>query len=68
MIFCYDWGSSHSVGYVDELAIKTGNSDLKKVFDKAKDGAKGFELMNLKKIENFNKLRTSSFFYKRYLA
>ena len=52
---CYDWGSSHSVGYVDELAIKTGNSDLKKVFDKAKDGAKGSELMNLEKIENFNK-------------
>ena len=52
---CYDWGSSHSVGYVDELAINTGNSDLKKVFDKAKAGAKGFELMNLKKVENFNK-------------
>ena len=52
---CYDWGSSHSVGYVDELAIKTGSNDLKKIFDKAKDGAKGFELMNLEKIENFNK-------------
>lgn len=52
---CYDWGSSHSVGYVDELAIKTGSSDLKKIFDKAKGGAKGFELMNLEKIENFNK-------------
>ena len=52
---CYDWGSSHSVGYVDELAIKTGSNDLKKIFDKAKDGAKGSELMNLEKIENFNK-------------
>lgn len=52
---CYDWGSSHLIGYVDKLAIKTGSSDLKKVFEKAKDRAKGFELMNLEKIENFNK-------------
>ena len=52
---CYDWGSSHSVGYVDELAIKTGSSEQKKIFDKAKAGAKGFELMNLGEIENFNK-------------
>ena len=33
---CYDWGSSHSVGYVDELAIKTGSSDKKKFLIKQK--------------------------------
>ena len=51
---CYDWSSSHAVGYVDDLAIKTGNNDLKQVLKKAKEKSKGFELMNLKEIENFN--------------
>ena len=28
---CYDWGSMHPVGYVDELAIETGEKEYDKV-------------------------------------
>lgn len=52
---CYDWGSNHVVGYVDQQAIKTGNSEAEKVYLKAKKKKKGFELMKLKKINKFNK-------------
>ena len=28
---CYDWGSMHPVGYVDDLAIKLGDKDYEKI-------------------------------------
>jgi len=52
---CYDWGSMHPVGYVDELAFKTGKKDYEKVKKKADLNKKGFELMNLELPKIFNK-------------
>jgi len=51
---CYDWGSMHPVGYVDNLAIATGDKEFEKVKKDADQNKKGFELMNLKIPEKFN--------------
>ncbi len=51
---CYDWGSMHPVGYVDELAIETGNKEYKKIKKKADEKAKGFDLMKLELPKIFN--------------
>ena len=51
---CYDWGSMHPVGYVDNLAIATGDKEFEKVKKDADQNKKGFELMNLKFPEKFN--------------
>lgn len=42
---CYDWGSQYPIGYVSEAALANGEREARKVHDKAKAGAKGFELM-----------------------
>ena len=54
---CYDWGSSHSVGYVDELAIKTGSNDLKKFLIKQKMGLRirTYEFRKIEILINLNK-------------
>lgn len=51
---CYDWGSMHTIGYVDELAIKLGDKDYNDVKNKAENKTKGFEMMNLKMPFKFN--------------
>ncbi len=51
---CYDWGSMHPVGYVDQLAIDIGEKEYEKVKKKADLKEQGFELMNLKMPEIFN--------------
>ena len=51
---CYDWGSMHPIGYIDELAITTGDKEYKKVKSKAELNKKGFELMNLKMPKVYN--------------
>ncbi len=51
---CYDWGSMHPVGYVDKLAIETGEKEYEKVKKKADLKDKGFDLMNLKMPKIFN--------------
>tara|TARA_B100000795_G_scaffold266646_1_gene250149 strand:- start:668 stop:2029 length:1362 start_codon:yes stop_codon:yes gene_type:complete len=51
---CYDWGSMHPVGYVDELAIKMGEQSYEEVKKKADLKIKGFELMNLELPKIFN--------------
>lgn len=51
---CYDWGSMHPVGYVDKLAIETGEKEYKKIKKKADLKAKGFDLMNLEMPKIFN--------------
>ena len=51
---CYDWGSMHPVGYVDQLAIDIGEKEYEKVKKKADSKEKGFNLMNLKMPEIFN--------------
>jgi len=51
---CYDWGSMHPVGYVDNLAIKTGDKEFKKIKEQADNKKKGFEYMKLKLPEKFN--------------
>tara|TARA_B110000037_G_scaffold210026_1_gene259830 strand:+ start:7424 stop:8785 length:1362 start_codon:yes stop_codon:yes gene_type:complete len=51
---CYDWGSMHPVGYVDQLAIENGEKEHKKIKKKADKKAKGFDLMKLELPKIFN--------------
>ena len=44
---CYDWGATHTVGYVDSLAYKGGKKEYANVKKKADNKKKGFEMMNL---------------------
>lgn len=39
---CYDWGSEHPVGYVDEAAFARGDSDFEAVQKSIKEGKRGF--------------------------
>ena len=43
---CYDWGNEHPIGYLDERAIKEGDTEFEDVMERAKEGAKGFELLH----------------------
>ncbi len=52
---CYDWGSMHPVGYVDNLAIKTGDKEFEKIKKQADSKKRGFEYMNLKLPKKYNK-------------
>ena len=51
---CYDWGSMHPIGYVDQLAIDIGDKDYKKIKDQIAIKKKGFELMKPVMPKNFN--------------
>jgi MoaA/NifB/PqqE/SkfB family radical SAM enzyme len=51
---CYDWGSMHPVGYVDQLAIETGEKEYIKIKKKADEKEKGFNLMKLELPKIFN--------------
>jgi len=51
---CYDWGSMHPVGYVDELALKVGEKEYEKVKKRADKKEKGFDLMELEIPKIFN--------------
>jgi MoaA/NifB/PqqE/SkfB family radical SAM enzyme len=42
---CYDWGNEHPIGYVDARAWTEAPADYAGVMDKARSGAKGFELL-----------------------
>ncbi len=44
---CYDWGATHTVGYLDKSGFSNGEKEYKKVKDKADNKSKGFEMMNL---------------------
>ena len=44
---CYDWGATHTVGYLDELGFKNSEKEYLKVKNKADKKVKGFEMMNL---------------------
>jgi MoaA/NifB/PqqE/SkfB family radical SAM enzyme len=48
---CYDWGATHPVGYVNELAFNNKNS-YDDVMKKVKDRKKGFELLENIKMPN----------------
>lgn len=52
---CYDWGVEHSVGFVDDLAINNGTIEYDKILEKSQKKVKSFELMNLRKINNYSK-------------
>lgn len=52
---CYDWGSMHTLGYVDNLAFKIKNKHYQEVMDSSKQKKIGFDLMNLKMPECYNK-------------
>ena len=45
---CYDWGATHTIGYVDSLAYKGGEKEYTDVKKKADSKKKGFEMMSLK--------------------
>ncbi|MDA8779056.1 radical SAM protein [Candidatus Pelagibacter bacterium] len=45
---CYDWGATHTVGYLDSLGINNGQKEYKSVKQKADNKTKGFQMMNLK--------------------
>ncbi len=51
---CYDWGSMHPVGYVDELAFEVGEKEYERVKKRADKKEKGFDLMNLEIPKIFN--------------
>ena len=51
---CYDWGSMHPVGYVDKLALETGEKEYEKIKKKAENKEKGFDLMKLEMPKIFN--------------
>lgn len=53
---CYDWGAMHPIGFVDDLAINTGDKEYKKVKKKSDNKEKGFEMMNLQLPKLYNKL------------
>ena len=44
---CYDWGATHTVGYVDSLAYEGGEKEYSEVKKRADNKKKGFEMMNL---------------------
>ena len=44
---CYDWGATHTVGYVDNLGIINGDKEYLEVKKKADKKTKGFEMMKL---------------------
>ena len=45
---CYDWGATHTIGYLDNLGINNGEKQYKSVKQKADKKTKGFEMMDLK--------------------
>ena len=45
---CYDWGATHTVGYLDSLGIRNGQKEYNSVKSKADKKSKGFQMMNLK--------------------
>ncbi len=51
---CYDWGATHTVGYLDSLGINNGHKEYKSVKEKAEKNTKGFQMMNLKLPEKNN--------------
>ena len=51
---CYDWGATHTVGYLDKLGIANGNEEYLKVKKKADNKEKGFEMMKLKMPKSYN--------------
>ncbi len=42
---CYDWGMEYPIGYVDEEAFAEGDRQYEAILEKARSGAKGFELL-----------------------
>ncbi len=63
---CYDWGATHTVGYLDKLGFENGDKEYLNVKKKADEKSKGFEMMSLempkkhnlpeKKVQNLKKI------------
>lgn len=43
---CYDWGMEYPIGYVSEEGYNDGDREYEIVMERAKEGAKGFELLS----------------------
>ena len=52
---CYDWGATHTVGYLDSHGYNSGKKEYEKVKEKADNKKKGFEMMNLEMPKKNNK-------------
>ena len=51
---CYDWGATHTVGYLDNLGFDNGDKEYLNVKKKADKKSKGFEMMNLEMPKKYN--------------
>jgi molybdenum cofactor biosynthesis enzyme MoaA len=52
---CYDWGAQHPIGYVDNLAINSGDNEYIQVIEQAKLAKKGFiPLKNVRLPNKYN--------------
>lgn len=40
---CYDWGSQHAIGFLDENAFAQGDRDYERTMQKARERARGYE-------------------------
>ena len=49
---CYDWGATHTVGYLSKLGFENGDKEYLNVKRKAEKKSKGFEMMNLEMPKN----------------
>ena len=63
---CYDWGATHTVGYVDSLAYEGGEKEYSEV-KKELIIKKGFEMMNLEMPKKIIRQKKSRGF-RKYLA
>ena len=51
---CYDWGATHTVGYLSKLGFENGDKEYLNVKRKAEKKSKGFEMMNLEMPKKHN--------------
>lgn len=51
---CYDWGATHTVGYLDKLSFENGDKEYQIVKNKSEKKLKGFEMMHLSMPEKNN--------------
>ena len=51
---CYDWGATHTLGYLDKVGYENGDKEYVKVKQKSEKKIKGFEMMELEMPKKHN--------------
>lgn len=51
---CYDWGATHTLGYLDKIGYENGDTEYVKVKQKSENKTKGFEMMKLEMPKKHN--------------